>query len=415
MPRRLQRVCSEREATMWKTRRSGIGIALLLALLLAGASASAVDAPDALGPQKVGYAQLTIVDAARANRTLPLDIWYPADLAAWTAEPSFTLYDLGSGIGIDSTEAKDDIALPAAGSYPLVVFSHGFGGLSLQSVPLMEQLASHGFVVVAPSHTGNTQDDSSSPNPEADRFPDIAFVIDEMAAANSDAGSAFFGHVDATNVGVAGHSYGGMTAQFMAAGYGGAPADPRVKAIVPVAPSSASLSDEQLAGITIPTTLIVGTLDGLQPQALRSFNGQASAPDLSLVEVIGANHTHFANVCDIAQALIDAGLLPQFWYLVGAAALVPIYESTCIPPAFPIEAAVRLQNLYATATFRRYLLGETDYSAYLTHGYAATEPDVRFSHRGLIPGEVPALPPLAFGGLALALGAAGALCARRRR
>jgi hypothetical protein len=50
----------------------------------------------------------------------------------------------------------------------------------------------------------------------------------------------------------------------------------------------------------------------------------------------------------------------------------------------------------------------TGYTAYLSHTYAATEPDVRFSHRGLIPGEVPALPPLA-------LGAAGASRLRRRR
>jgi predicted dienelactone hydrolase len=390
-------------------------VALMAASVGAPSTAAAFDIPDVIGPNQVGHTEYSVFDAARAGRELPLQIWYPADATAWAGVVDFTFTDLIAGAGITSPVAKDDIALPAAGNYPLVVFSHGFGGFNIQSLGLMEHLASHGFVVVAPNHTGNTQDDTSSPNPQADRFPDVAFVIDEMAAANLNGASLFFGHVDATNVGVAGHSYGGMTSQFMASGYDGGPADSRVKAIVPVAPSSGSLSDAELQSITIPTTLIVGTKDGLRPSAIRSYSEQSSS-DLILIDVRRANHTHFANVCDIANVLIDNGFGPELWPALGAGALVPIYYDTCVPPAFPIAEATRLQNLYAAATFRRYLLGDTAYSTYLTKAYADTEPDVHFFEwgPGLIPPNVPVLPPLAHSMLTAALLAAGALRLRRR-
>jgi len=390
---------------------------IVAAACLGSAAASAFDQPDVLGPLSVGHTAYSVFDAARSNRELPLQIWYPADAAAWAAEPDFTFTDLVLGAGITSTVAKDDVAMPAGGSYPLIVFSHGYGGFNIQSLGLMEHLASHGFVVVSPNHTGNTQDDQSSPDPEADRFPDVAFVIDEMAAANLDGGSPFFGHVDANNVGVAGHSFGGMTAQFMGAGYGGTPADARVKAIMPIAPGSARLSDAELQSITIPTTLLVGTKDGLRIEAIRSLELQSSAPDLVLMEVIGANHTHFANVCDIGNVLIDNGIPQSLWEAIGAGALIPIYNATCVPPAFPIEEATRLQNLFAASTFRRYLLGDTAYAPFLTKTYADTEPDVHFYEiaPGLIGEPIPAMPPLAHLLLAVGLTAAAAVGLRTAR
>ena len=90
-------------------------------------------------------------------------------------------------------------------------------------------------------------------------------------------------------------------------------------------------------------------------------------------------HTHFANVCDIGNTLIKAGILQSSWNAIGAGALVAPYNATCKPPAFPIEEATRLQNLYATAFFRRHLLGQTKYDPFLTTAYAvANEPDIDF-------------------------------------
>jgi predicted dienelactone hydrolase len=265
----------------------------------------------------------------------------------------------------------------------------------------MEQLASHGFVVVSISHTGNTQEDMTSPDPEADRYPDVAFTIDEVGLMNADAGNMFFGHVDNQNAGVTGHSYGGMTAEFMAAGHDGLPADARVKAIMPIAASSSALSDAELAGITIPTLLMVGTLDPLLADQDRAYGLISSAPDLHRVDVIGAAHTHFANICDIGNALIDAGILKSSWAAIGAGALIAPYEEACEPPAFDINEAHRIQNLYAAAHFRAFLKNESEYLDYLTRLYAqANEPDVIFD----LAEPVPSLSPFGMAVLGCLLG-----------
>jgi hypothetical protein len=162
-----------------------------------------------------------------------------------------------------------------------------------------------------------------------------------------------------------------------------------VKAIMPVAASSNQLSDAELMGITVPTLLMVGTLDPLQVETVRSFDLISSAL-LYRVDVVGANHTHFANVCDIGNTLIELGIGIDSWPSIGAGQLVPIYADTCVPPAFSIEEATRLQNLYAVALFRRHLLGERFYDNFLTGAYAtAREPDTRF-----FGGGIPVLDPL---------------------
>lgn len=372
-------------------------------------------APDGPGPYLVGHSEDTIVDAARANRALPLHLWYPADVTAWNAETDFSFFTLFAPIGITSAASKDGVDVHT-GQFPLLVFSHGFGGIPTQSLRLMEHLASHGFVVVAISHTGNVQGDMTSPNPEADRYPDVAFTIDEMGVMNADPSSIFFEHVDHQNTGVAGHSYGGMTAEFMAAGHAGAPADARVKAIMPIAASSSALSDAELAGITIPTLLLCGTSDSLLSQQIRGFGLISSAPYLFRVDVLGATHTHFANICDIGNALIGAGLGKETWPGIGAAALVAPYEATCEPPAFDIEEAIRIQNLYAAAHFRAALNGETGYYSYLTTSYAeASEPDVVFFDSGAIASTVPGLPVVAYGLLSAVMLLAGGLVLRAKK
>ena len=95
------------------------------------------------------------------------------------------------------------------------------------------------------------------------------------------------------------------------------------------------------------------------------------------VDIIGATHNHFANVCDIGQALIDLNLPPEVWDAIGAGGLIGPYNDACVPPAFPIEEAKRLQNLYTVAFFQYYLAHEPGYARFLTKTYAERfEPDV---------------------------------------
>ncbi len=110
-----------------------------------------------------------------------------------------------------------------------------------------------------------------------------------------------------------------------------------------------------------------------------AFEQITSAPKVYKVDVIGATHTHFANVCAIGNLLIDLGLGPEAWPGVGAEALVEPYEVTCTPEAFPIEEAIRLQNLYVVSFFKRHLLNQKGYDQYLSTDYADGEPAIVFS------------------------------------
>jgi predicted dienelactone hydrolase len=375
---------------------------LLLSLLAVGISACAgndsnqpVDPPDELGGFGVGHTSFTPVDVRRDDRPLLVDVWYPVDAEDVRDSPR-TNYPLAAGIGLDSEVAVDDLPVSARQNQTLLVFSHGYGGINTQSVELMETLASHGFVVASPEHTGNAQASLTDEFDEAaaNRVPDVSFLIDAMLARDGDPEDDFYDRIDENRVGVVGHSFGGMTAIGMAAGWAGAGPDSRVAAIASISAvidpelqsdarsgPNAGFDAQQLSSIAVPIMLIGGTEDTNVPIGNNeiAFEQITSAPRVYKVDVIGATHTHFASVCAIGNLLIDLGLGPEAWPELGAEALVEPYEVTCTPEAFPIEEAIRLQNLYVVSFFKRHLLNQEGYDQYLSTDYADGEPAIVFS------------------------------------
>jgi predicted dienelactone hydrolase len=353
------------------------------AFTLDSPAAASVDAPDAMGPYSVGHVRMEFIDVLRDNRSLPADIWFPAAKAD-IGDAINTIYPLQGPLGIESIVSFDDVPAAPGERRGLLIFSHGFGGTNTQSTALMEQLASQGFVIVSPEHTGNTNSDRSDPNPAANRVPDVSFIIDSLLALNDSQGDRFFETIDANKIGVLGHSGGGFTSIGAVTGYESTPADARVKAIMPISAAIAgSYSADDLALVSVPVLLMGGTLDTSVPITLNDFAFEAlvSAPQVLQVDVVGATHTHFANICDIASWLIENGLTPDLWDSIGAAALTAPYLDTCSEDAFPIGRVLRLQNLYATAFFRYHLNGETGYGKFLEQGYAESELDIKFKSR----------------------------------
>jgi predicted dienelactone hydrolase len=380
-------------------------VAILISLPIS-ASAEYYE-PDDYGPRRhLGYRQIVAIDTARGDREIPLDIWYPVDDEDWTGGGG--QYPLFAGNGPSSALMKRDKDVSDVPGRSLIVFSHGFGGIALQSIDLMEQLASFGFIVVSPTHTGNEQGTANpSPTPQNDRLPDIKFIIDHMAAKNADVSDDFFGRINTGAVGVAGHSFGGMTAMMTATGFNGVSADPRVKAIMPIAASSSILSDAEISSISIPTLFMVGTLDGLISETARSHGLLSGKPDVFRVDVLRADHEHFANICKIGDWLISVGFAFEDWPSIGAGQLQPIYLEICTPPALPIGIALRIQNLYATSFFLHYLRGTAGYYGFLQEGYAQDH-EAGLVFWGNEGPPIPALPlPIHYAALALGLALSG--------
>ena len=119
----------------WRSMPIGWILVAILAMT-STTSAWALPSPNGPGEYLVGHTEDSIIDAARSNRTLPLHIWYPADATEWNAEINFSFFPLFGPIGITSTASKDELTV-AAGQFPLVIFSHGFGGVPTQSLKLM--------------------------------------------------------------------------------------------------------------------------------------------------------------------------------------------------------------------------------------------------------------------------------------
>jgi len=359
--------------------------ALLLALAIsAGAPLSAVaelpahgpiSAPDDFGPHDVGRTTFVVVDASRDDRTLDVDAWYPIDAVDAVGPPS--IYDLVFA-GIESEVAFDSPPVSSGGPFPLIVFSHGNDGIRFQSFFLCEALASHGFVVVAPGHAGNTALDllfPGTPFETRDRPLDVSFVISTMLARNADSADAFFDSVDPERIGVAGHSFGGFTALAMASGFDDVPPDPRVGVILPISPASSGLDDARLQSIWTPTFILGGTADvttPVEPQSARPFALIPARPRYR-VDIVDAGHGSFTDICQIADALVAAGLPP---FLLGF--LLANVEEGCAPELIPIEEAQRITNLYAVSFFQRHLAHDPRYARYLTPGFAARQPDVIF-------------------------------------
>lgn len=381
-----------------------LSVVPLLLLLLLGACSSGheeaeqpVEAPDQLGSFAVGHSAFTPVDEARGQRPLLVDLWYPVDAADAQAEPP-TSYPLAAGIGLESEVAVDDLPVSSRPQQTLLIFSHGYRGINTQSTALMEALASHGFIVASIEHTGNSQasQDDDFDTAAANRVPDVSFVIDTMIARSNDSQDPFYNRIDGQRVGVLGHSFGGMTAIGTAAGWAGAQPDPRVAAIMPISAvidgdlqqdertgPNAGFSAASLATVTIPVLLMGGSEDIDVPIENNgiAFEQMANAPAVYRVDIQGANHNHFANVCAIGELLISLGLTQDMWPDLGAQDLLEPYALTCTPDVFAIDEVIRLQNLYAVAFFKRYLLGQVGYDQYLGAGYAATEAAIEIQVR----------------------------------
>lgn len=197
-------------------------------------------------------------DAGHPFRELMMQIWYPAQsqgsespapyissrlkshIQEVLAQKALILFG-GAGY-IDADVATHEFYnLPVNNTqvqYPVILFSHGFGCPRFLYTSLYEELASHGYIVVAVNHTYTSEPTEfkdgrilRAANQEWSQFihdtdamekahdaematwvEDLQFVLDQLMIINNNPANSLHDKLDLNNVGVIGHSFGGSVA-----------------------------------------------------------------------------------------------------------------------------------------------------------------------------------------------------------
>jgi dienelactone hydrolase len=282
--------------------------------------------PGELGPFPIGFVAMPFVDETRPelatvdatdHRTLPSVVWYPASEEA-RDQPKSTYKDYFTpalqnalsalappGFLDTKSDSVRDASVAQDGPFPLIVFSHGNGGIGVQSFFLTEYLASHGYIVVCPDHTGNAlltelpNGQSIGPGGEnntytlaqaaADRPADASFLVDAMTKLHdADPQQRFTGKVDLQRVGLTGHSFGGLTTLLAME------QDDRFDVGAPMAPAVPAVSV-----VNRPVMDFTATEDHTVDNAATVANYASLTGPKMYISVTDAGHFSFSNGCPL--------------------------------------------------------------------------------------------------------------------
>jgi predicted dienelactone hydrolase len=337
--------------------------------------------PDVLNTKEGG-------PTARYDRTLTLEVWYPAALAAGqkpggdyraiTRDPAISATLHGQAV-------RDAAPLAGEAPFPLVIISHGYPGNRYLMSHLAENLASKGFVTVSIDHKESTYDDQKPFASTLYNRPfDQLFVLNEMdRLGKTGSGSFLAGRLDAGRVGIVGYSMGGYgVVNVIGGGYSKASEtltaappnkmlaergaanpeyrksiDPRIKAAIAIAPwgmAGGFWDADGLKGIATPVLFVAGSADDVAgyEKGTKAIYQAAVNADRYLLTFVNANHNAAAPIPAPAETYVPAE--------PGKPAAFAHYADA-------VWDTVRMNNIldhFATAYFDLYLRGDREKLAY---------------------------------------------------
>jgi dienelactone hydrolase len=227
------------------------GAAVLLVVVTCGLSAflPMFHLPAPTGPYAIGTETIALVndhplDPSSADpdgkRPLMIQVWYPAapsraklaPYRVWKETTPLSTYQ-----AVLPTHSRWNAPFVAGtGTMPVLLLNPSWNGRRTYYMYLVEELASHGYVVVGIDHTGNSgpiafPDGHVSVPPQDDKLDfqhrtyaqlnvygaqqqeiqvdDDRFVLDQVEIWNKGRSSRYFQRLDMERVGALGHSFGG--------------------------------------------------------------------------------------------------------------------------------------------------------------------------------------------------------------
>ena len=314
------------------------------------------------GPYPVGVTTLTL---AKGNQ---VEVWYPAAAGTTVGDITYDVRDftpeairaiLTADVAATYTFQGARDADGADGAFPVVLFSHGYTGIRLQSTFLTSHLASWGFVVASTDHPSRDLTNvlsATASGDRADSVDDLLQMLDLVVAEGASTTSPLGGHVDDEHVVAVGHSAGGGTIL-------GAALDPRVDGYVSLA-SGIALGGGDATTTTVeaqqlpdkPSFFMAGAVDQVISATERTKPSFEQVPSPSLLWILdGVGHNGFDDFCTfgngtgiigVAEASGLGGLLdaqPQ---------LRTLGEDGCVPPAVPVTETFPVIRHAVTAWIR---------------------------------------------------------------
>lgn len=274
-------------------------------------SLALVFANSSMAQYQIGHRTVDFNDPSRA-RTITCEIYYP---------------------GIT---AGDDVTC-AVGTFPLIVFGHGFAMGYDAYLNFTDTLIPHGYIMVLP-----TTETGMSPDHEAFGL-DLKFVNNDIKTQAASTSSFFlYNHLSGTSA-IAGHSMGGGASFLAAAG------NSNLTALINFAAAETTPSSISAAATaTVPTLIFQGENDGVAPpdeHQIPMYNA------LSLckykINILGGGHCYFGNsnaLCSAAELFtspqptitreeqhkIQFDMLIPFleWQLKGNGAMKNVFEDS---------------------------------------------------------------------------------------
>jgi len=343
---------------------AGMGLAAILPLAL-----PVPTLPLPSGPEAIGTLTFDLVDNEREEiygpapggpRRLRVQVWYPAEPVEdveptpWSADWEVVAPAVSTLLGYPGwflnytryTSSHAGPSLPAApGTFPIVIYSHGWTGFRTIAVNQIENLVSHGYVVVALDHTysavatrfeeGDVVPYDSAVLPDEETVDAEAYlaasqslmevyVADLITVLNAiDQGEAGpFGALsataDASRIGIYGHSTGGGAAVEVCL------LDERCDAVLGLDPWVEPIPDRTIAASATRPALFMRSDEWRETENDAVLRGIAERSEniTYWVGVEGANHNDFTIAPLLSPVTEQLGLTGT----IPAGRVIPIVD-----------------------------------------------------------------------------------------